>query len=84
MSRSSFTPAKFDVDEMCKETSIVTSVKNILVIWNFKSVKRGDLQDYEIIKLDEPIVKAEVQYESSDIVVTYPNKLQLLSRSTRN
>ena len=47
-----FTPARFNNGENIEEDSIVTSVNNLLIIWNFAKVKRGVLRIYKIKPLD--------------------------------
>jgi hypothetical protein len=47
-----FTPARFNNGDNIQEDSIVTSVKNLLVTWNFAKVKRGVLRSYKIKTLE--------------------------------
>ncbi|PFH31176.1 hypothetical protein BESB_030500 [Besnoitia besnoiti] len=47
----SFTRAEFDEDE----ATIVTSTNNLVIIWDFVAVKRGDLFAYSIRKVHEYI-----------------------------
>lgn len=47
-----FTPARFNNGDNVQEDSIVTSVNNLLVIWNFAKVQRGVLRSYKIKPLD--------------------------------
>ncbi|CBZ52437.1 hypothetical protein NCLIV_022260 [Neospora caninum Liverpool] len=47
----SFTKAEFDDDE----STIVTSTNNLVIIWDFVAVKRGDLFAYSIRKVHEYI-----------------------------
>jgi len=46
-----FTPAKFNNGDNEVEDSIVSSVRDLLVTWNFAKVKHGVLRSYKIKKL---------------------------------
>ena len=49
----SFKPARFNnYTSAGEESSIVTSTGDFLITWNFKKIKRGQLFDYQIKKLD--------------------------------
>lgn len=53
-----FTKARFNnynVSNM-EETGIVTSTGDYLVAWNFKKVKRGQLNCYSIKKLNDRLI----------------------------
>lgn len=76
-----FTPAKFNVDALSRETSIVTSTGNFLVIWDFAQIKRGKLFEYKIKRMDECLLGGEFGYgRDTEIVATMPNKLTLQKR----
>ena len=76
-----FTPAKFNVDALSRETSIVTSTGNYLVIWDFAKIRRGKLFEYRIKTMDERLLGGEFGYgRDTEIVATMPNKLSLQKR----
>jgi hypothetical protein len=58
-----FSPAKFDWCEKERERFIVTSVDKLSIMWNFKSILRGDTYDYEIKNLKENIKTIEFKYD---------------------
>ena len=48
-----FKPAKFNnFSANGEESSIVTSTGNFLITWNFKKVRRGVLNEYQVKELD--------------------------------
>ena len=48
-----FKPAKFNnFSSSGEESSVVTSTGNFLITWNFKKVRRGILNDYQVKALD--------------------------------
>ena len=48
-----FKPAKFNnFSSNGEETSIVTSTGSFLITWNFKKIKRGILNEYQIKVLE--------------------------------
>ena len=63
-----FTPARFNNGDNIEEDSIVTSVKNLLVIWNFAKVKRGVLRSYKIKPLDQAAVDGQFQFNNKERV----------------
>jgi hypothetical protein len=76
-----FTPAKFNVDALSTESSIVTSTGNFLVIWDFAKIKQGKLFEYKIKRMDELLIGGEFGYgRVTEIVATMPNKLTLQKR----
>lgn len=77
-----FTAAKFNIDQMDRETSIVTTTGNYMIIWNFNKVKAGKLFDYKIMRMDNYLLGAEFEHgRDTEIVATMPNKLTLNKRS---
>ena len=72
-----FSPAKFNISETGEENSIITSTGDLVVVWNFISVKSGQLNDYCIMKLDERVVKNEFKFGEESAVITYPKTISV-------
>ena len=66
-----FTPARFNVSEDSGETMIITSTGNLLIVWNFLSVKTGKLFDYFIKPLGQRIVRAEFRFNEENAIVRF-------------
>ena len=67
-----FKPAKFNnFSANGEETSIVTSTGNYLVTWNFKKVRRGVLNEYQVKELTTNPVDNQFQLDREEkILVT--------------
>ena len=63
-----FSPAKFDWCEKERERFIVTSVGKLSILWNFKSILRGDIYDYEIKELKDNIKTINFKYSQPDTI----------------
>lgn len=72
-----FTPAKFNVNESNEETSIITSTGNLVIVWNFASVKSGNVDDYFIKPMEYSVIKNEFKYGDDSVVITYPKTVQV-------
>lgn len=70
-----FTPAKFNIFENSDETMITTSTGNLLIIWNFLSIKAGKLFDYFIKPLDEKILKTEFRFDEETAIISFKNTI---------
>lgn len=70
-----FSPAKFNVSETGEENSIITSTGDLVVVWNFISVKSGMLNDYCIMRLEERVIKNEFKFGEENAVITYPKSI---------
>ncbi len=76
-----FTPARFNNGDNIQEDSIVTSVKNLLVTWNFAKVKRGVLRSYKIKTLEQAAVDGQFQFNNEEkVLVTLPHKVEIETR----
>lgn len=77
-----FKPAKFNnFSSSGEETSIVTSSGNYLITWNFKKVKRGILNEYQIKQLDSTPVDNQFQLDREEkILVTDQKTVGIQSR----
>ncbi|CDW81218.1 UNKNOWN [Stylonychia lemnae] len=77
----SFTPARFNNGDNIVEDSIVTSVRDLLITWNFEKVKRGVLRSYKIQKLPSKAVDGQFQYNNQErMLVTLPNNVKIETR----
>ena len=72
-----FTPARFNIGNNSEENAIISSIDNIITIWNFKSVKQGKTDNYKIRSLGQKIIKNEFLYGKDDAIVTYTKGLEL-------
>lgn len=71
----SFTIAKFDNNTHEKESQIISSIGEYLIIWNFALVKKGILHQYRIKKMNQNVIENQFKYNKNHIVVTTPNSL---------
>ena len=74
-----FTAARFNISDM-GESSIITSLGNHIVNWNFSRIRKGILNDYKIIKAKETIFDNKFKYNSDEVLVTMENKVRLLKQ----
>ena len=81
-----FKAAKFN--NFCstgEESSIVTSTGKFLVTWNFKKVRKGILNEYQIKKLDTKPVDNQFQVDREQkILVTDPKIVGVQQRSKKS
>ena len=75
-----FTPARFNLSNS-EENAIITSTANILIIWNFKSVKQGKVYNYKIRPLAQEIIKNEFIKGKDEAIITYKKGLEVQSKS---
>ncbi|KAL1731044.1 VID27 cytoplasmic protein-domain-containing protein [Schizophyllum commune] len=72
----SFSPAKFNVGEGQEENAIVTSTGQFVVAWDFKKVKKGQLNNYEIKKFEDFVVQDNFRFgDDKEIIVALSNNL---------
>lgn len=78
----SFTPARFNTGIDEDEKTIVTSTGPYVVTWNFRRVKSGKLDDYQIKKYADNVVADNFKFGADrNIIVTLPNDVVGLSRT---
>jgi hypothetical protein len=76
----SFTPAKFNTGPL-KERSIVTSSGPYIITWNFRKVRQGKLEEYQIKQYKDQIIADQFKYgDDKSIVVTLPNDVSLATK----
>jgi hypothetical protein len=76
-----FAPARFNLSENDEENMIISATGNVVVIWNFISVKAGKLFDYCIKPLDQKVVKNEFIFNEENAVITYSNTVVIQNSS---
>jgi len=73
-----FTPAKFNNGEKANERVIVVGTGDWVVVWDFKRVIRGHLNDYKLKRLGENIVSNEFKFNNDeDLLITTMQQLQI-------
>jgi len=76
-----FTPARFNMG-VDQERSIVTSTGPYVITWNFRKVKQGKLDDYQIKQYEDVVVADQFRFgDDKSIVVTLPDDVKLAKRS---
>jgi len=77
----SFTPAKFNQGEGQEENAIVTSTGQFVVAWDFKKVKKGLLDRYEIKKYEDFVVQDNFKFgDDKEIIVALQNNVLAVSK----
>lgn len=72
-----FTPAKFNINESTEENAIISSTGKLIVIWNFSSIKSGNLSDYYIKPMTDNIIKNEFRFGEENALITYPKSVAI-------
>lgn len=76
-----FTPAHFNTGRSSLEKSIVTSTGPFLVTWNFRAVKLGRLNSYNITRFRDNIVADDFAFgDEGRIVMSLPNDVSVVTR----
>ncbi|KAF7969306.1 hypothetical protein HWV62_27735 [Athelia sp. TMB] len=77
----SFSPAKFNQGEGQDENSIVTSTGQFVVAWDFKKVKKGQLDKYEIKKYEDMVVQDNFKFgDDKNIIVALQNNVIAINK----
>lgn len=80
MGEISFTPAHFNTGPSL-ERSIVTSTGPFIITWNFRAIKMGRLDSYQVKRFRDNIVADYFAYnDDGKIVVTLPNNVGVARR----
>lgn len=75
-----FTTAHFNTGSSL-ERSIVTSTGPFVVIWNFRAIKMGRLDNYRIRRYQDDVVADDFAYDNDGrVVVTLPNQVSIARR----
>jgi hypothetical protein len=79
----SFTPARFNVGEDTKETSIITSTGPFLVTWVLKKVLAGNKDPYSIKRYADEVKADNFEYGSDkNVILALPNEVDMVSRKS--
>ncbi|KAH9951604.1 VID27 cytoplasmic protein [Amylocystis lapponica] len=79
----SFTPARFNLGEGQEENAIVTSTGQFVVAWDFKKVKKGLLDKYEIKKYEDFVVQDNFKFgDDKEIIVALQNNVLAVNKKS--
>jgi len=77
LEKYNFNPARFNVSKVDGETSIITSMGDYVIIWNFNKIKKGILDDYKIKKVNQHVVENQFKFNRNQFVVTMDHKVRI-------
>ncbi|KAG6890559.1 hypothetical protein C0992_000567 [Termitomyces sp. T32_za158] len=81
MGSISFTPAKFNQGPGKEENAIVTSSGQFVIAWDFKKVKKGYLDQYEIKKYEDHVVQDSFKFgDDKEIIVALDNNVLAINK----
>ncbi|KAG5638194.1 hypothetical protein H0H81_001291 [Sphagnurus paluster] len=81
MGSISFTPAKFNQGQGQEENAIVTSSGQFVIAWDFKKVKKGHLDQYEIKKYEDYVVQDNFKFgDDKEIIVALQNNVLAVNK----
>lgn len=78
--------ARFNQGEGQEENAIVTSTGKYVIAWDFKKVKKGQLDKYEIKKYDDNVVQDNFKFGDDKEIVSergLATKVSILNRCLR-
>jgi len=79
----SFTPARFNVGEDDEEKTIVTSSGPYVVSFNFRRIKQGRFDDYQIKKYADTVVADNFKFGNDrKIIVTLPHDVLMVNKKS--
>lgn len=79
----SFTPAKFNISQDGKETSIITSTGPYVITWTMKKVLSGEKDAYKIRKYGEDVMADNFEYGSDKhAILMLPNEVDMVARKS--
>ncbi|CAG8627968.1 10523_t:CDS:10, partial [Cetraspora pellucida] len=77
-----FTPARFNTGLDETEKTIVTSTGPFVITWNFRRVKQGKLDEYQIKRYTDDIVADNFKFgQDRSIVVTFPHDVTMAKKT---
>ncbi|KAF8138516.1 VID27 cytoplasmic protein-domain-containing protein [Boletus edulis] len=77
----SFSPARFNQGEGQEENAIVTSTGKYVIAWDFKKVKKGQLDKYEIKKYEDTVVQDNFKFgDDKEIIVALENNVLAINK----
>ncbi|KAG5649004.1 hypothetical protein DXG03_000353 [Asterophora parasitica] len=81
MGSISLTPAKFNQGQGQEENAIVTSSGQFVIAWDFKKVKKGHLDQYEIKKYEDFVVQDNFKFgDDKEIIVALQNNVLAINK----
>ncbi|KAN0097408.1 VID27 cytoplasmic domain containing protein [Tylopilus felleus] len=76
-----FSPARFNRGEGQEENAIVTSTGKYVIAWDFKKVKKGQLDKYEIKKYEDNVVQDNFKFgDDKEIIVALENNVLAINK----
>lgn len=72
-----FNSAKFNEKKNEKESLIVATTDDLLVIWKLRNVLNGNYVSKDGYKLDSKIVNGEFLYDSNNLITTFENDFSI-------
>ncbi|KAF8558941.1 VID27-domain-containing protein [Imleria badia] len=76
-----FSPARFNQGEGQEENAIVTSTGKYVIAWDFKKVKKGQLDKYEIKKYEDNVVQDNFKFgDDKEIIVALENNVLAINK----
>jgi len=77
----SFTPARFNSGPDAEEQFIVTSTGNFVIAWDFRKVKKGRLDRYDIKQYEQQVMADDFRMgDNKDIVVALSDNVHLTKK----
>ncbi|QRV72435.1 vacuolar import and degradation protein 27 [Ceratobasidium sp. AG-Ba] len=77
----SFTPARFNSGPEAEEQYIVTSTGNFVIAWDFRKVKKGRLDRYDIKQYEQQVMADDFRMgDNKDIVVALSDNVHLTKK----
>ncbi|KAJ1308786.1 hypothetical protein OPQ81_004476 [Rhizoctonia solani] len=77
----SFTPARFNSGPESEEQFIVTSTGNFVIAWDFRKVKKGRLDRYDIKQYEQQVMADDFRMgDNKDIVVALSDNVHLTKK----
>ncbi|KZT20359.1 VID27 cytoplasmic protein [Neolentinus lepideus HHB14362 ss-1] len=77
----SLTPARFNTGADQEENAIVTSTGPYVVVWDFKKVKKGQLDKYEIKKYEDLVVQDNFRFgDDKEIIIALQNNVLAVNK----
>ncbi|TFK55935.1 VID27 cytoplasmic protein [Heliocybe sulcata] len=75
------TPARFNTGADQEENAIVTSTGPYVVVWDFKKVKKGQLDKYEIKKYEDLVVQDNFRFgDDKEIIIALQNNVLAVNK----
>ncbi|KAF7459351.1 cytoplasmic protein [Cryptosporidium felis] len=83
-----FTPARFDQSQELSrsgESKIISSTGNLVIVWDFEAIKRGNLYAYSIKEVESRVEDCSTFYNNDDsVVLAYKDDLTIHKLNRKN